>query len=78
LHREPLSRVVLYTAENDKSDGRPLFFYYFQNILFSKAELLFTGEHLNDGIFGIEPMKLHLGSKGVLLTGAVKTGKDMR
>lgn|SRR6267142_1892843 len=56
LHREPLPRVVLHSAENDKSNRRPLFFYYFQNILFSKGELPFTGEHLDDSIFGIEAM----------------------
>jgi hypothetical protein len=56
LHREPLTRVVLHTAENDESDRRPLFFYDFQNILFSKGELPFTGKHLDDGIIGVEPM----------------------
>ncbi len=42
LYRKPLARVVLHTAENDKGDRRPLFFYDFQNILFSKREFPFT------------------------------------
>ena len=71
LHREPLTRVVLYTTENDKSDRRTLFFYDFQDILFSKGELPFTGEHLDDGIFRVESIQLHLGSKSILVTCAV-------
>jgi hypothetical protein len=74
-----LPRVVLHTAENDKSDGRTLGFYYIQNIFFSKGKLPFTGMHLNDGVLGIESMEFHLGSKCVLLTNAaLKLGENMR
>ena len=66
LHWEPLSGVILYTTENNQSDRRPVFFYYFQNILFSKGEFSLTGIHFDDGILGLEPVQLYLGRKRVL------------
>ena len=78
LHWEPLSGVILHTTENNKSDRRPVFFYYFQNILFSKGEFSLTGIHFDDGILRLEPVQLHLGRKSVLWADVTLKKKGVR
>jgi hypothetical protein len=68
FHREPLSSIVLDTAEDDKGDRGAFTLEDGEDVVFAEGELTLARRNLDDRIGGVEVVGLRLRRKRVLNT----------